>query len=63
MNVPANDYPADADEATQKEWTEKFVEEFADKNKPQCLSFYNDPGPEFTSWVYELTRKKFDTED
>ena len=60
MNVPANGFPADADKETQREWTEKFVEEFANKDKPQCLSFYNDPGPEFTSWVYELTRKKFD---
>lgn len=63
MNVPANDYPADADEETKKEWAAKFVEEFANKNKPAALSFYNDPGFEFDSEIYRLTRLKFDNDN
>jgi hypothetical protein len=63
MNVPANDYPADADEETKKQWAVKFVEEFANKGKPAALSYYNDPGFEFDSEVYRLTREKFDDEE
>ena len=63
MNVPANDYPADADEETKKEWAAKFVEEFANKKKPAALSFYNDPGFEFDAEIYKLTREKFDSEN
>ena len=56
-------YPADADEETKKQWAVKFVEEFANKGKPAALSYYNDPGFEFDSEVYRLTREKFDDEE
>ncbi len=59
MNVPANDYPADADDETKKEWTRKFVDEFAVRDKPAALSHYNDPGLDFDFEVYRLSREKF----
>ena len=60
MNVPANDCPADADADAQKEYAAKFVEEFANKDKPAALSHYNDPGLEFDFEIYKLSRIKFD---
>ena len=63
MNVPANDFPADADDETKKEWTAAFVEEFAKKDKPAALSHYNDPGFAFDAEVYRLTRIKFSDQE
>lgn len=59
MNLPANGFPADADEETKKEWTRAFVDEFVSQDKPQALSWYNDPGFEFDCDVYRLSREKF----
>ena len=64
MSVPATGYPADADDETKKEWTERFVEQFALREKPATLSHYDNPGLDFEAEIYKLTRKKFgDLED
>ena len=59
MNVPGTECPADADEATQKEWAAKFADEFAVLGKPAVLSNYDNPGLEFDKELYRITREKF----
>ena len=67
MQIPLFDMPADADPETQKEFADKFAEEFCIPGKPGCFAgLANGFGAtifDFQKELYKQSRIKFSDED
>ena len=63
MALPGTECPADADAEAQRAFAIKFADEYANRDKPAMISFYDKPGVDFEIELYKLTRQKFTEEN